>query len=83
MRGGGSVGRRLLIVTRKSIWNECTNSIILLIVDTVCVGHHHTQDRRQRQTKQKSQHNVLDTTAAKQTQHYVLDTTAAKQTLLK
>ena len=33
MRWGGSVGRRLLIVTRKSIWSECTKSIILLVVD--------------------------------------------------
>jgi hypothetical protein len=31
--GGGSIGRRLLIVTRKSIWRECTHSIILLVVD--------------------------------------------------
>ena len=48
------------------------------MLDTII---HKTEDK-DKQNK-KSQHNVLDTTAAKQTQHYVLDTTTAKQTQIK
>jgi hypothetical protein len=30
--------------------------------NTICVGHHHTQYKRRRQTKQKTQHNMCWTT---------------------
>ena len=29
--------------------------------NTICVRHHHTQEKRQRQTKQKTQHNMCQT----------------------
>jgi len=28
--------------------------------NTLCVGHHHTQDTRRRQIKQKPQHNFVE-----------------------
>jgi hypothetical protein len=57
--------------------------------NTICVGHHHTQDTRRRQTKQKTQHNLCwtpphttqktKTNKPKITTQYVLDDTIHKK----
>jgi hypothetical protein len=57
--------------------------------NTICVGHQHAQDKRGRQTKQKTQHNMCWTTPytrqktktnkTKNTTQYVLDTTTHKK----
>jgi hypothetical protein len=56
--------------------------------NTICVGHHHTQDKRGRQTNQKTQHNMCckppctrqktKTSKTKHTTQYVLDDTIHK-----
>jgi hypothetical protein len=56
--------------------------------NTICVGHHHTQDKRGRQTNQKTQHNMCwtppctrqktKTSKTKHTTQYVLDDTVHK-----
>jgi hypothetical protein len=53
--------------------------------NTICVGDHHAQDKRRRQTKQTTQHNMCwrssctrqktKTSKTKNTTQYVLDTT--------
>jgi hypothetical protein len=55
---------------------------------TICVGHHHAQDKRRRQTKQITQHNMCwtppytrqktKTNKTKNTTQYVLDNTIHK-----
>jgi hypothetical protein len=42
----------------------CLSSSCALCMDTICVGHHHTQGTRRRQTKYTTQY-VLDTTIHK------------------
>ena len=56
--------------------------------NTICVGSHHAQDKRRRQTNQKEQYNMCwtplhprpktKTNKAKNTTQYVLDTTIHK-----
>jgi hypothetical protein len=56
--------------------------------NTICAGHHHTQDKRGRQTNQKTQHNMCwtppctrqktKTSKTKHTTQYVLDDTIQK-----
>ena len=57
--------------------------------NTIRVGRHHTEDKRRRQTKQKTQHNMCwtppftrqkrKTSKIKHTIQYVLDTTIHKK----
>ena len=68
--------------TQKTKTNKTKNH------NTLCVGRHHTQEKRGRQAKQKTQHNMCwtppytiqetKTNKAKNTTQYVLDDTIHK-----
>jgi hypothetical protein len=54
-------------ITVARVYLRKSNSTIKNSIGYTCVGHHHTQDRRRRQIKQKTQHNC-DITMREQTQ---------------